>query len=1372
MMNPNLFHRLRSALNGSISLVLLLSLLVPLLPSSTLAAPAAAPVPSEQVAIQAAVRAAVPHAPNACSLPRTRTIRGKSVTFDQCYQRSFNHNGTAYSVDVYYTETNTAANQAQCTADENAANRCEHALPNNDDGNGDNVEAVAMADEAEFAVRFYDDRNLNFLPAGNTTMNVYIAEDPRVGGIINGDGMYADDDWMIGDQLAKRLLALHEIHHLVQTQYDDLIGWNDFYGEGNARAIEDRADPTLDADLGHLFIPEVNGILGSDANRAADLTTINYRSVLWWTWLWDQYRQPADAEPVIGWNALRDFYLELKTESDQWKAVRDFISAQGSNLTDDFIDYTLALYAYRFNPGDPRLTYLDNEIRNNTTGLSNHSVFNSGPAFTTVNQPMNPRSSRYWEYNPASQCDYIAFTFDGNSDTYGFSLMTVDGGVLQNRWTSVSSAWARTVRSSDLDRVVGVVTALDTANSATVGHGCVSPTINIKDPTTAKFEMVGLADNPRKFIVRVDVDGEDGSGVAGLVASDFGVALQPAGGGAAIPADILNATYVQDDYWLLVQAPGDGDGAQNGLFYNLTVTLGSQSDTENSAVLYVERTQDVVIVLDRSGSMGGSTGKIEAARNAAALLTNELAGNDQGGFVAFDQNSFLRVNLDEMTAPHRTAMESSIAAETPGGSTSIGDGMVTAAQEHDANGIADNLCSFVLLSDGHENEAAFWADVQAQVVDNGCAIHAIALGPGTNEPLMQAIAASVPGGSYDYATTSGDVPISAAANAASVNAAAVNAPDQVGSLGWENNLSRIYDAKITRIAGRQRIFSAVGEFQQPIPGAAAAPSQVDQYRFYVDEASDELVISTAWQISFAGEFTAGFTQLQDPDGNPVDLGMRRLSPNGTNEVWRVPGPKEGFWSLIVDDLPDDYYVSATALTDYELYLFLGTPVGDLIQGIGVPVYGVLVGPDGPLIGADVVAEIGLPDGSTQTLRLYDDGNHSDVEPDDGVYANLFNVTNLADLTLADPEQIVEGEEPQFTGSYQVKVTAKYDPLTREAQDSFVISPDDDDDGDGMPNRWEVENDLDPQSSGDARRDDDGDRLLNVCEFQQGTNPHDSDTDDGGESDGSEVPMEIDEFNRCTPTTTDPLDPHDGTDDRVGPIRVVQATPEATLEGVPFIKIFWSLPDLGELLRVDLWRRPIVNGEPADDWQVLAVDRTGQMTEDRDVEDGKSYQYRLIPYIQTADGEAIGTIVESNVVMATSDPHAPAGSILINDGAAETGEQLVKLTVSADDSGDSHDGAPDEEAAPGTPINELQMRISNSPDFTGVEWQPFQLEVTDWDLGALSDGDVATVYIQFRDAAGNISDTGLAQVDTIVFSEDATPPPPPGTDVYLPIAARD
>lgn len=1268
-------------------------------------------------------------APTACSTPTTQTIRGKSVIFDQCYQRNFSHGGTNYSIETYYRETANATNTAQCNTAENGAGRCEHELANNDDGNGDNVNAVAMAAEAETAMRFYHDRGLDFLPGSSTTLQIYIAEDPRLGGTPTTGSIQIDDENIDNnDALNKRLLAFHEIMHLVQYNYDAATGWQDFFGEGVARTIEDRVDVPLDADTGHLFIPEVNGILGNEVARTSDLSTIDYRSVLWWTWLMDQYRTGAEVAPVQGWDALLDFYIELNTDADQVNAVRDFISAQGSSFRDDFVDYTLSLFAYRFNPANARIRFLDNEIRNNTTGLTGHTVINSAPAYSTGNVSMNARSSRYVEFNPASQCDFTTFGFDGNGTNFAFSVMTVDGGNLINRWTSFTNDnWARTVRTADLDRIVGVVTAIDQSGTATRGWGCVDPTLIIKNPTTAIFEMVGNANSPRKFIVRLRVQGGDGSSVAGLLASDFTVQLRKTGGGPLLPATIINSAYIQDDYWLLVRPPNNAAGAQNGEFYDLIVSLGPNNDTEIGSVLYVKRTQDVLIVLDRSGSMF-TANKIQAARNAANLFVNELADDDQGAFVAFDTDATLREPLDVMSAGHRAALELAIANEVPLLFTSIGDGMMTAATEHDANGIDANLCSFILLSDGYENEPAMWADVRAAVADNGCAIHSIALGPQANEPLMQQIAASVPGGSYDYADSSGNVPILNARSSDTLTA---------GMLGWENNLSRVYDNKAAQVAGRQRMPWEIVRDELGL----------GYYEFYVDETTLELVVAVAWQKP-----TDNFKyKLFDPDGKEVTPDEENMSDYFTNVVLRVFDPKPGYWRLWIDGLDQEAYVSTTAESQFEMYLFVGTPIEQMNQGARVPLLVTFVGPEKPVVGADVRANVFAPNGTLTAVILHDDGAHGDGEKDDGVYGGVYQTTPFGDPP--PPEDTpVEGQAPEAVGSYLVTAVGIIGDIRREAQGSFAITACADENHNDLPDCWEKENGVEIPDD-----DPDKDGLINYCEFISGTDPNDPDTDDGGESDGSEVKnCQIDPNGQ---------DPHNPADDRVGGLGSVTIRPEL-LELRPIIVIRWGPLLLGELKWVDIYRH-MVNGISgrADEWTPIAMMVSGNEYFDEDVAAGSQYEYLLIP-TGTGEGvdEAQGPSEVTGPVMAGNDPYPPGGSVLINGGEVTTDSLTVTLNLSAEDGGDLHDGGPGDEQ-PGTPVGELEMRVSNSPDFAGAVWRPFQAVVADWDLGDVEPGETATVYVQFRDEAGNVSDSGMGLADTIIYMGGET------VSIFLPAISR-
>lgn len=55
-------------------------------------------------------------------------------------------------------------------------------------------------------------------------------------------------------------------------------------------------------------------------------------------------------------------------------------------------------------------------------------------------------------------------------------------------------------------------------------------------------------------------------------------------------------------------------------------------------------------------------------------------------------------------------------------------------------------------------------------------------------------------------------------------------------------------------------------------------------------------------------------------------------------------------------------------------------------------------------------------------------------------------------------------------------------------DQLANFADPDDDGDGMPDAWEIQYGLNPLSPGDAGLDSDGDGLTNLAEYQANSNP--------------------------------------------------------------------------------------------------------------------------------------------------------------------------------------------------------------------------------------------------------------------------------------------
>ena len=85
----------------------------------------------------------------------------------------------------------------------------------------------------------------------------------------------------------------------------------------------------------------------------------------------------------------------------------------------------------------------------------------------------------------------------------------------------------------------------------------------------------------------------------------------------------------------------------------------------------------------------------------------------------------------------------------------------------------------------------------------------------------------------------------------------------------------------------------------------------------------------------------------------------------------------------------------------------------------------------------------------------------------------------------------------------------------EVRSTVIITPNADTDGDGIPDKWELENNLDPRNPEDAEDDNDNDGLTNLQEYEIGTNPNNPDTDGDGITDGEEVRRGLNPINKDT-----------------------------------------------------------------------------------------------------------------------------------------------------------------------------------------------------------------------------------------------------------------
>ena len=381
--------------------------------------------------------------------------------------------------------------------------------------------------------------------------------------------------------------------------------------------------------------------------------------------------------------------------------------------------------------------------------------------------------------------------------------------------------------------------------------------------------------------------------------------------------------------------------------------------------------------------------------------------------------------------------------------------------------------------------------------------------------------------------------------------------------------------------------------------------------FYVDPTTTQLVTTVAWQNPTGVHNVT----LIDPNGNVMPASMRRS--RNTNEVWTVPYPKPGTWTVLVEGLQQQFFVTETAQTDVQLRL----AVGSAKPGAKVPLTAFFAGPNGGVEG-EVYATVTDPARRSTYVRLIDDGAHNDGEAGDGVYGGAYRATGAGDVSGGSSGE----QSPAVPGSYSVAAVGIAGKHRREDSGSFAVTAGRDGDKDGLPDEWQ-------KQYGDPRSDNDGDGLTAACEFKLGTDSSNADTDGGGESDGSEVDPAT-----CL-AITDPTDP---ADDRVSPLGSLTVQREA-LKGVPRLELSWPTPNRGT---VTIQRRGAVGTA----WETIAKEVGDHAYTDYGVVPDSTYQYRVIP--TTTDGRT-GAPQDSDTVIAARDPYAPYGNVMINDGAQST-----------------------------------------------------------------------------------------------------------------------
>jgi len=500
--------------------------------------------------------------------------------------------------------------------------------------------------------------------------------------------------------------------------------------------------------------------------------------------------------------------------------------------------------------------------------------------------------------------------------------------------------------------------------------------VEIVSPSVERSVIVGSSDSPVSFTMALNVR-VNNRPVTGLHNKNiFEITV------GSKPATVLNMFQSAHRIYLEVLPPTQASSEK----YDLTLKVGDIEIFKEDWVRYLkEGNVDIPLIIDRSGSMG-SYGYMEPAKEAASLFVDFMEMNDSIGVVSFQ--SYADVNypltfIDNQDV--KTEAKAAISTLSASGSTSIGAGLAVARDELNTSGITDHNWAMVLLSDGYENTSSLVDDVLPTIPEE-VRIFSVALGPNSDQELLNMIATETDGEYF-------------------------MAPDS-------DALNEIY----ANISGK-----ISGDVILDINTDIVMPDE----EIYSDVRMDSSFTKATFYMSFdSGD--VGF-ELVEPGGRVIDpdeaaTDLRIFYEEGDDfRQYIIFDPSFGTWLLVAKgtDVPTEGTEFTTVVrgrTKLRLNDYLDKPSynqnepilvavsifdeEDSIKGMDVRAdVAVVVEATGSgmfeMVNGDLV-EIPLDDNygyeELDDLRLYDDGQHGDGKPHDGVYANYWMDTEMIGIS--------------------------------------------------------------------------------------------------------------------------------------------------------------------------------------------------------------------------------------------------------------------------------------------------------------------------------------------------------------------------------------
>jgi len=222
---------------------------------------------------------------------------------------------------------------------------------------------------------------------------------------------------------------------------------------------------------------------------------------------------------------------------------------------------------------------------------------------------------------------------------------------------------------------------------------------------------------------------------------------------ALSPPDVAKFPTVKV-YALVTDENGDPITGLDASDFTLTEKAEDESSPteEKISVSTVSQTGKVAVALgiDRSGSMGWGSGKLDDAKDAANEFVNNLANLDRAAVISFASSP----RVDQDFTSDKTDLHNAINSLSSGGGTAVYDTVYKSVQEVSGE---IGVKAVVVFTDGKTGSDSHSINEAISLAKNkGVPVYTIGIGGGPNESKLKKIANET-GGFYTYAPSASDL---------------------------------------------------------------------------------------------------------------------------------------------------------------------------------------------------------------------------------------------------------------------------------------------------------------------------------------------------------------------------------------------------------------------------------------------------------------------------------------------------------------------------------------------------------------------------------------------------------------------------------------